>query len=1071
MNALIEISLKRPIAVMAAVLLVIAFGMVALQTIPIQLTPDIRRPVIDIRTNWSGAAPVEVEREVTNRIEQQLGGIEGMVEMESRSTLGVSRIRMEFEIGTNLDRAMLLIANRLASLDRLPDEARDPRILTRGSEDVPIAMYVLKRAPGNTRDLETYGDLIEDVIVERLERVAGVAGAEFRGGARRELRVIVDPERLAAYRITVPDLVRVLREASTSVSAGKVDEGKRSYLVRTDSEINTVEQAKSIVLRRESEDGSGRVSRVTLDDVAKIEFGHKDRTTYRRYLGDDAITIDLVRETGSNVIETMRGIRAAVEELKRDVLNREGLEIVQVYDETVYINSAISLVTQNIWAGGALASLMLLLFLRSWRPTLVVALAIPVSIIGAFVAMAALGRSINIISLAGIAFAVGMVVDAAIVVLENIYRYREQGKSPMVAAMMGTKQVWPAVFASALTTVVVFAPVLMLQLTVGQLFRDIAVALSVAVVLSLIVAITVVPSLSRRLLTRVAAKEERRFRIPGLDHFASLFAGLIMTITRLVIRSKVAAIGMIFGIVGGAALFTSLALPPLDFLPDGNRNQVWGRITPPPGYNLETMHQAAQQIEAAVKPHWASVTGPESAPGQPPKIEHFFFVARNNQTSIGASAVDPTRAAELENLIEAPVLLEPGTRGSVQQSSIFARGTGGARSIRIDIQGPDLERNMEVARRVDEMVRRVLPRRDGHRATPRPGLELGAPEVRLTPDQLLLADAGLSARDFAQTVDVFNDGMRVTEITVGARRMDLTLRGPQNHVTATQGIDALPIVTRDGRIVPASSLATIEITSGPTEVWHLERVRYVQVDIRPSKLIPLETIINKVQTEIVDVLEREGLPPGVKLRLSGAADELAKTWNHLKFDLLIAVVVVFLVMAVILESFIYPLIIILSVPLAAAGGVIGLWFLNFAVLPASDRQPLDMLTLLGFIILIGTVVNNAILLVTYTLSNVRDAGMAPEEAILDSTQTRIRPVFMSTFTTVFGMLPLVLAPGAGSELYRGLGAVVVGGLSLSAVLTLLIIPPLLSLLTWKLRGEIGAFKAKEREHAAVSPAE
>jgi HAE1 family hydrophobic/amphiphilic exporter-1 len=1068
MNKLIELALKRPIAVMAAVLLVLAFGLVALQTIPIQLTPDIRRPQIDIRTRWSGAAPVEVEREVTNRLEQELGGLEGMIELSSRSTLGSSRIRMEFEIGYNIDKAMLLIGNRLSGIDDLPLEADEPRILTRGSDDVPIAYFVIRRIDGNTRDLETYGDLIEDVVVERLERVPGVAGADFRGGSRRELRIIVDPERLAAYGLTVPDVLRVLRDASTSSSAGKVDEGKRSYIVRTEGEIVTVDQAKEVVLRRESEDGSGRVSRVRMGDVADVVFGYKEPVSRRRYLGDDTITLDAVRETGANVIDTMRGIKAAVEELNTHILRTEKLEMIQVYDETVYIDAAIDLVTQNIWAGGSLAALILLLFLRSWRPTLVVALAIPVSIVGAVVAMAMLGRSLNVISLAGIAFAVGMVVDAAIVVLENIYRYREEGKSPMVAALLGTKQVWAAVFASALTTVVVFAPVLMLELTVGQLFRDIAVALSVAVILSLIVAITVVPSLSRSLLKKVPAKGTQTFRIPLLDDFARWFAAAIMRLTRLVIHSKVAALAVIGGMIGGTALFTALALPPLDFLPDGNRNQVWGRITPPPGYNLETMMRSAQDIEASVRPHWASVSGPVSGPGAPPKIDHFFFVARNDQTFIGASAVDPRRARELEGLIEEPVLREPGTRGSVEQSSIFSRGVGGSRSIDVDISGPDLEQNLAVARRIDDMLRDVLPRREGHRVRPRPGLELGAPEVRLTPDQLRLADAGLTAREFAQTVDAFNDGVRIAEITVGDRRMDLTLRGPENLVTATQGISALPVVTRDGRIVPASSLAKVEVTSGPTQVWHLERTRYVQLDIRPSKLVPLETVINKVQTEVVDVLEKEGLPPGVKIRLSGAADELAKTWNHLKFDLLVAVVIVFLVMAVILESFIYPFIIILSVPLATAGGVIGLWFLNTVVLPASDRQPLDMLTLLGFIILIGTVVNNSILLVTYTLSNVRESGMTPEEAILDSTATRIRPIFMSTLTTVFGMLPLVLAPGAGSELYRGLGAVVIGGLALSAVLTLVLIPPLLSLLTWKLRGEMGHAQSLEAGHTAIA---
>jgi HAE1 family hydrophobic/amphiphilic exporter-1 len=537
-----------------------------------------------------------------------------------------------------------------------------------------------------------------------------------------------------------------------------------------------------------------------------------------------------------------------------------------------------------------------------------------------------------------------------------------------------------------------------------------------------------------------------------------------MGFTRLVVRSKSAALAVVCIVVGGTALFTAVALPPLDFLPDGNRNFVWGRITPPPGYNLETMKKVAESVEAAVKPHWESVSGPDSKPGEPPKIKHFFFVARADRAFVGASSVDPARAGELEDIIEKPVLKEPGTRGSVRQSSIFSRGIGGSRSIRLDVSGPDLEQNIEVARRVDELVREVLPRSEGHRVRPRPGLELGAPEIRVTPNQLRLADAGLTARDLAQTIDAFNDGIRIAEITVGDRRIDLTLKGPEGLAKTTQDIENLPVVTRDGRIVPVSSLADIKITGGPTQVWHLERTRYVTIQVRPSKQIPLELTINKLREEVVKPMRAGGLPEGVKIRLSGAADNLTKTWNHLQMDMVVAILIVFLVMAVILESFIYPLIIMLSVPLATAGGVLGLYILNTFVLSSTDRQPLDMLTMLGFIILIGTVVNNAILLVTYTVENVRKQGMTPENAILDSVKTRIRPIFMSTLTTVFGMLPLVVAPGAGSELYRGLGAVVVGGLALSALLTLLIIPPLLSLMAWKLRRE-----TIEDEEATAEP--
>ena len=1056
-------------AVMAGVLMIVAFGLMALQTIPIQLTPDVRRPVIDIRTYWRGEAPVDVEREVTNRLEEELGGIEGVVELTSRSQFGRSRIRLEFEVGYNLDKGLLLINNRLAGIDDLPREADEPRMDSRGSEDIPIAYFALRRKPGNTRNMETYGDLIEDVIVDRIERVPGVSGAGFRGGSRRELRIVLDPEKMARYRLTIPDVLKTMRDASISLSAGEVEEGKRRYLVRTEGEIRTVRQAKAVVLVREQDDVSGRVGRVTVGDIADVVYGYKDRTSYRRYLGEDVITLQAFRTSGANVIKTMDALRDVVKDLNENNLARERLYLTWVYDETVYIKSALALVRQNIWYGGTLAALILLLFLRSWRPTLVVILAIPVSVIGAFVAMALFGRSINVISLAGIAFAVGMVVDAAIVVLENIYRHRELGKPPLVAALEGTKEVWPAVFASALTTVVVFAPLLLLKLQVGQLFRDIAVALSVAVILSLIVSVTVVPALSKRLLANVGKGGAGRLGIPGIDHFARWFVRLVMGFTGIVVRSKLAAFVVVCAVVGGTGAFTYTTWPDLDYLPNGNKNFVWAHVKPPPGYNLKTMKRVAEDIEAEVRPHWASVSGPESKPGEPPKIKHFFFVARADRAWMGASAVDPARAGELEDLIEKPALKVPGTRVTVRQSSIFSRGIGGSRSIRFDISGPDLEENIEVARRAYEIIRDLLPRSEGYKLRARPGLEFGAPEIRVIPDQSRLADAGLSARDLARTIDAFNDGIRIAEITIGNRRIDLSLTGPEKMVKETQGIDNLPVVTPDGRILPVSSLAEVKITAGPTAVWHLERTRYVQIRIRPSKLIPLETTIKLLREEVIKPMRDAGLPDGVKIRLSGAADNLTKTWNALKFDMLVAMVVVFLVMAVILESFLYPLIIMLSVPLATAGGMLGLWILNTVVLPATDRQPLDMLTILGFIILIGTVVNNAILLVTYTVNNVRSHGMTPEQAILDSTKTRIRPIFMSTLTTVFGMLPLVVAPGAGSELYRGLGAVVIGGLALSALLTLLIIPPLLSLLAWKLRTE--GKQPEEAGDTAAQPAE
>jgi HAE1 family hydrophobic/amphiphilic exporter-1 len=1058
---LIRTAIERPIAVVAAVLMVVMFGLVALENIPIQLAPDVNRPVITVRTNWPGAAPAEVEREITNRQEEEMAGLEGLREITGRAEQGRSRVTLEFAVGANMDRALLLVANRLDRVTGYPEEADEPTLDTAGSEDSPIAWFIVRRAEGNERPVHEFGDFVEDVIKDRIERVTGVSRVTVYGGSEQEIHVTVEPQLLARFGLTVSDVTEAMRSANASISAGDIDEGKRRYVVRTEGELNRLEEIRKVVLRSSDDAATGRLARVTVDDVAEVSFGFKEPTSSIRILGEQALAFNAVRETGANVIETMRGIAEAVDELNVAAVPAAGLTLKQVYDETVYIESSIALVRQNIWIGGTLAAIILLLFLRSLRATLVISIAIPVSVIGAFVAMAALGRSINVISLAGLAFAVGMVVDAAIVVLENIYRLREEGRPVREAAYEGARQVWGAVLVSALTTVMVFIPILVMKLEVGQLFRDIAVAISVSVLLSLIVSITVIPTLARFLwggrksaAAQTQATALRRLPLPGIDGLARLFVRAVMAFARAVVRSRVLALCVVTLVVATTSFAAWRYLPKLEYLPEGDRNLVFGVIIPPPGYNLATMTEIAEGIESEIRPHWSIVSGPDSAPGEPPKIQRFFFVATRASTFLGAISEEPERAGELIDVLHDPVFREPGTFGFINQPSIFGRGIGGGRKIELDISGDDLVNILDVAGRAVRKIVQVMPLEDGNQLRPNPGLELGAPEVRVLPDRTRLADNGVSARELGDSLDAFNDGLRVAEVTIGSNRMDLMLRGPRGNVTETQGIASLPIVTSSGMIIPASSLADIVLTAGPTEIRHRERFRTVTLEIRPAPNVPLGSAIETLRTDVIDALQSEGLPGEVRMRLAGTADKLTQTWDAMVVDLLLALAIVYLVMAVLFESFLYPLIILLSVPLAAAGGVGGLVILN-----SYHFQPLDMLTLLGFVILIGIVVNNAILLVHQTLHHIRHEGLASDAAILAATRDRIRPIFMSTLTSVFGMLPLVLFPGAGSELYRGLGSVVVGGLSLSAVLTLLIIPPMLSVLVGTLEkgseGEAG----------------
>jgi HAE1 family hydrophobic/amphiphilic exporter-1 len=1055
---LIRIAIERPIAVIAAVLMTVLFGLLALSRIPIQLIPDVRKPVIQVETHWSGAAPAEVEREIVNRQEEELKGVDGLETMISSSGTGRARITLEFAIGANMDRALLLVSNRLDRVTGYPDEASEPILKTSGANDNPIAWLILSRKPGNSTPMSHFGTFANDVIKERLERVNGVATSNVFGGVERELQILVDPERLAKYRLTVPDVLGKLRRESVSVSAGSVDEGKRRYVVRVEGELNTLEAVRNVVLRSRSapqlsasqnaastalggapELHVGDAGRVYVRDVAKVQFGYKEPSARIRHMGKPAIAINTVRETGANVISTMQGIKRTVEELRVGALKAENLQLTQVYDETVYIDGAIDLVIQNIWIGGILAAVILLLFLRSWRATLVISLAIPVSIVASFVAMSALGRTLNVISLAGIAFAVGMVVDAAIVVLENIYRLRQAGVEPKAAAYQGAAQVWGAILVSALTTVVVFIPILVMQLEAGQLFRDIAVAISVSVLTSLVVAMTVIPALSSRLL--VGNQSHLTVTaLPGIDHFGRGFSAIVSGYARATITNRLVGLVAVSAITAGAIYGSAVFLPKLEYLPEGNRNLVFGIILPPPGYNLPTTTKIAERIEGVARPLWQKPeTGDKS---KPPAMESFFFVAVRGTTFLGGSAKDPRRVAELVPVLSEPIFSEPGTFGFINQRSLFGRGIGGGRAIELNVSGDKIEDILAVALRLTGRIARELPRHKGNQFRPQPGLELGAPELRALPDRVRMADAGIDARTLALSLDAYNDGVRVKEVTIGTDRIDLMLKGMASFSNdrRTQEIAAYPVVTPNGRIVPISALADIKLTAGPVEIRHRERLRTITLEVRPAADLPLETALAIMRDKIVKPAEAQGLPSGVQLTLTGAADQLTKTWDALKINLLLAIVIVFLVMAVLFESFVLPLVILISVPVAGAGGVAGLTILNIF-----QPQQLDMLTLLGFVILIGIVVNNAILLVHQSLHHLREDGMGVNEAILEATRNRIRPIFMSTLTSVVGMLPLVTFPGAGSELYRGLGSVVVGGLSLSAILTLLLVPPLLRL--------------------------
>jgi len=1031
--------IDRPVTVGVGVILLLLFGLIALFKIPIQLTPEVIKPEITVETFWRGASPREIEREVTERQEEQLKAIPGLIEMTSESRESQSSIVLTFETGTNLDTSLLQVSNRLNQVKDFPKDADRPILRTVNTNSSAIAWFILKTLPGNQTDINTYHDFAEDFIKARFERVPGVAISNIFGGKVREMQVRVDPAAIAARDITLLDLKQALALENSDVSAGDFEEGKRRYLVRTLGQYRSPEDIESVVIK------SIGGKQILVGDVAEVGLGFKKPLRTVRQNGDPAVAINVLQESGANTLDVMEGLREALSDLNESLLKDKRLTITQVYDETDYINSSIDLVQQNLVVGGLLAIAVLLLFLRSVSSTLIVATAIPISVVGTFIVLLLLGRNLNVVSLAGMAFAVGMVVDVAIVVLENIYRHRQMGKARREAVIAGMDEVWGAVFASTLTTIAVFLPIFFIEEQVGQLFKDIAIAISASVALSMLVAMTVIPTFASRVIGGGINSQSDEGRGKKGDE-SGLF-GLVSAATRITdavaefvgricrrpLFSGVVVIGLTLLSIGLAWFL----MPKAEYLPEGNRNLVLGILLPPPGYNLEEIREIGEGIEADLRPYWEKdERHPKESDPEGPGITNFFYVASGRQVFMGLRTEDPARIREMIPVMQQVLRKVPGMIAIVLQSGLFSRGLGAGRSIDIAFSGPDLGKLIAQAGGAFGQLMALMPEAQ---LRPVPSLDLGAPEVQIHPDPVRMADVGLSVEALGNILDLLLDGGIATDYFEEGKRLDLVVTGFEDYPWQTDKLEQVVIRTPTGKVVTLGAISEVLVTNGPEQVNHLERDRTVSIRVVPPIELPLQEAMELITEKVIEPMKVQGrIKPPYRITMSGTADDLVVTREAVKWNLIIAGFITYLLISSLFESFFYAFVIMISVPLAAGGGFLGLWMVsNFVA-----YQTLDILTMLGFIILIGIVVNNAILIVHQALHYIREEDEEPVMAMQRSVRVRVRPIFMSTLTSVFGMLPLVLFTGAGSEIYRGIGSVVVGGLVLSTVFTLFLVPAL-----------------------------
>ena len=1003
---LTRLGLGNPVAVVVGVLLAILFGLISLDRLPVQLTPEVERPQITITTVWRAAAPQEVESEIIEPQEDVLRGLPGMTEILARAQRSRGQITITFQVGTDLRRGLLEILSRLNRVPRYPEDAQEPTLSAIGGRSRAIAWFILKPVAGNERDIASYQDYIEEVVQTRFERVPGVALSEVRGGREREVRITFDPYKAASLGIELPKVAR-LAGGAEDVSGGTGDVGKRRYTLRFAGQYG-VDELGGMVL--EWRDGHP----VYLRDVATVEERLVDRTGFVIQNGEAAMAVNAHRETGVNVLEVMAGLREAADELRQGPLKRAGLSLEQVYDETEYIDRSIRMVETNLALGMLLAVGVLWWFFRRLRATLMVAVAIPVCVISAFVLLDAAGRTLNVISLAGLAFAVGMVLDAAIVVLESVVRLREQGMPSDDAADEGTRRVWGALLASTVTTVAIFLPIVFLQDEAGQLFADLALTIAVAVSLSLLVAVTVLPTASASWLRAVEMHDPHA-------HWWEAAKRFILRLTDTPRRRAL----WIVGLVSLPLILAWQLKPEADYLPEGNRNLVFAFILPPPGSNVAMLEQELGRVVAErMQPY---VDGEAE-----PAVKNYFFVAFARGVFMGARTVDPARTSELVPLINRLIGGFPDTIAFAMRSSLFG-GFGGGRSIDVDIQGSDIEALLGAAQAGFGAIMQAIP---GRPPRPRPGLDLAEPELRLIPDERALAEAGWSRAEVAQIVRALGSGLQVGDYFDGQRRLDVILRGPKWD--SPEALADTPLMTPDNGIQPLGALTKLVRTAGPDEIRRIDRRRTITLEVKVPPGMSLEQGVALLKERVAPVIEPL-LPANGEIHYGGTADKLKTALKSIGSSFWLAIVILYLLMSALFRSFRDSLLVILAIPLATVGGVVALRLTDLAV-----GQHMDLLTMFGFIILLGLVVNNAILLVHQTRAAER-RGLGRRDAVAEAVHLRLRPILMSTLTSIFGMLPLLLMPGAGSELYRGLAAVIVGGMSISTLFTLILLPSLLRL--------------------------
>jgi multidrug efflux pump len=1003
-------SIKRPVFASVMSFTILLFGVVAFLRLPVREYPDIDPPIISVTTLYRGASPAVVETEITNVLEEQFATLEGVKTMTSSSREQGSVITIEFELNRNVDEAANDVRDRVSRVrSTLPREIDDPVISKVDVNAQPIVWLALSSDRHSGLELT---DVADRILKERLQRLPGVGSVIIAGERRYAMRVWLDPLRMASHDLTAQDVEAAIRRENTEIPGGRVEGAEREFSVRTRGELTTPEEFGAIIVAQSKNDI------VRLRDVAEVSLGAADERTAVRYNGQTAVGLGVVKQSKASTVDVAADVSKALGDLSG--LLPAGMKLDIAFDSSTFINSSIDEVKETLIIAMCLVILVVLAFLKSLRATAIPTLAIPISIIGALAAAYFAGFTLNILTLLALVLAIGLVVDDAIVVLENVYRHMEMGKSRLQAALDGSKEIGFAVLATTITLVAVFVPLAFLTGSVGRLFNEFGISLAVAILLSGFVALTLTPMLCSRMLKPLHGTSSS-WATRSFDAFFEWLNRIYDRTLRFAMRWKWLTIGgAAAAVVLSVVLFRLL---PSELVPIEDRGVAFGIVIAPEGATLDYTDKYMREVESRLLPlperrSLFSATG--LGFGGPGRVTNgFVFLGLAPRSERRRSQQEIVQAL-FPRLISIPgvlafVINPPSLGGSFSSSPV-----------EYVLQGETYEELNQAVGTVMGEASKL-----GYMINLDTDLRLNKPQLDLTIDRERAAGLGVSVTDIGLTLETFLGGRIVTNFKRGTKQYDCILQMKPSSRSAPDDIREIYLRGKGG-LVQLANVVRVEETLAPKELNHYNRVRSATIT---ANLVPGVSLGQALDD--LDRISAEKLPSGMKRDYAGQSLEFKSSTSSLYFMFLLAIIFIYLVLAAQFESFIHPLTILLSVPLAVFGALLALLIFG---------QSLNIYSQIGLIMLIGLVTKNAILIVEFS-NQLRGQGKSATDAVIEAATIRLRPILMTSLATIFGVLPIAIGLGAGAESRRPLGLAVVGGMLFSTFLTLVLVPVLYAILS------------------------